>query len=51
MQHRDRFFIFPSLPGAGAALAPRLMAALDSQWDRYESADEGQKPIGIASVT
>ena len=31
--HPD-FFIFQSLPGAGAALAPRLLAALGSQRDR-----------------
>jgi hypothetical protein len=36
--HPD-FFIFESLPGAGAALAPRLLAALGSQRDRYDSAD------------
>src|SRR5499427_9532188 len=35
--HPD-FFIFQSLPGAGAALAPRLLAAFGSQRDRYDSA-------------
>jgi len=48
--HPD-FFIFESLPGAGAALAPRLLAALGSQRDRYDSADEVQKHSGIAPVT
>jgi transposase len=48
--HPD-FFIFESLPGAGAALAPRLLAALGSQRDRYGSADEVQKYSGIAPVT
>jgi transposase len=48
--HPD-FFIFQSLPGAGAALAPRLLAALGSQRDRYESADEVQTHSGIAPVT
>ena len=48
--HPD-FFIFESLPGAGAALAPRLLAALGSQRDRYGSADEVQKHSGIAPVT
>jgi hypothetical protein len=48
--HPD-FFIFESLPGAGAALAPRLLAALGSQRDRYDSADELQKHSGIAPVT
>jgi hypothetical protein len=36
---------------AGAALAPRLLAALGSQRDRYDSADEVQKHSGIAPVT
>jgi len=48
--HPD-FFIFQSLPGAGAALAPRLLAALGSQRDRYASASEVQKYSGIAPVT
>ena len=48
--HPD-FFIFKSLPAAGAALAPRLLAALGSQRDRYDSADEVQKHSGIAPVT
>jgi transposase len=48
--HPD-FFIFQSLPGAGAALAPRLLAALGSQRDRYASAEEVQKYSGIAPVT
>ena len=49
-EHPD-FFIFQSLPGAGAALAPRLLAALGSQRDRYENADEVEKHSGIAPVT
>jgi hypothetical protein len=48
--HPD-FFIFQSLPAAGAALAPRLLAALGSQRDRYDRADEVQKQSGIAQVT
>jgi hypothetical protein len=48
--HPD-FFIFQSLPGAGAALAPRLLAALGSQRDRYGSATEVQQYSGIAPVT
>jgi len=35
--HPD-FFIFDSLPGAGPALAPRLLAAFGSQRARYGSA-------------
>jgi transposase len=48
--HPD-FFIFQSLPGAGAALAPRLLAAMGSQRDRFGSANEVQKYSGIAPVT
>jgi transposase len=48
--HPD-FFIFQSFPGAGAALAPRWLAALGSQRDRYASAEEVQKYSGIAPVT
>ena len=48
--HPD-FFIVQSLPGAGAALAPRLLAAFGSQRDRYGSAEEVQKHSGIAPVT
>ena len=48
---RPDFFIFQSLPGAGAALAPRLLAAFGSQRDRYDSADEVLKHSGIAPVT
>ena len=48
--HPD-FFIFQSLPGAGAALAPRLWAALGSQLNGYDNADEVQKHTGIAPVT
>ena len=47
--HPD-FFIFKSLPGAGAALAPRLLAAFGSQRDRYGSAEEVQTHSGIAPV-
>jgi hypothetical protein len=48
--HPD-LFVFQSLPGAGAALAPRLLTALGTQRDRYDSADEVQKHSGIAPVT
>ena len=47
--HPD-FFIFDSLPGAGAALAPRLLAAFGSQRERYSSAREVQSYSGIAPV-
>ena len=48
-EHPD-FFIFDSLPGAGPALAPRLLAAFGSQRGRYGSAEEIQAYSGIAPV-
>jgi len=48
--HPD-FFIFDSLPGAGEVMAPRLLAALGSQRDRYGSAAEVQRYSGIAPIT
>lgn len=42
--------IFDSLPGAGPALAPRLMAAMGSCRERFASAAELQSFIGIAPV-
>jgi hypothetical protein len=44
------FGIFDSFPGAGAALAPRLLAAFGSYRDRYTSAADVQKLSGIAPV-
>jgi transposase len=43
--------LFSSLPGAGAALAPRLLAAFGSDRDRFDSATEVQQYTGIAPVT
>ena len=43
--------IFDSFPGAGSALAPRLLAAMGSDRNRFESADEVQEYSGIAPVT
>ena len=48
--HKDRF-IFDSLPGAGSQIAPRLLAAIGSNRERYDSPDEIQKYAGIAPVT
>src|SRR5207302_122180 len=48
--HPD-FFIFDSLPGAGAVMAPRLLAAFGSQRERYQNAVEMQTFSGIAPVT
>ncbi|MBV8841306.1 MAG: IS110 family transposase [Bryobacterales bacterium] len=42
--------LFASLPGAGAALAPRLLAALGSRRDRFGSAEEVLCYSGIAPV-
>ena len=47
--HPD-FFIFDSFPGAGAVMAPRLLAAFGSQRERYGSAEEVQTYTGIAPV-
>ena len=43
--------LFRDLPGAGAALAPRLLTAFGEQRERYHSAAEIQKYTGIAPVT
>jgi hypothetical protein len=48
-QHPD-FEIFDSLPGAGPALVPRLIAALGTRRDRYKTAGELQCYSGIAPV-
>jgi transposase len=48
--HPD-FFIFDSLPGAGAVMAPRLLAAFGSQRERYQNAAEVQIFSGIAPVS
>jgi transposase len=42
--------IFDSLPGAGEVLAPRLLAAMGSRRERYESANDLQCFAGIAPV-
>jgi transposase len=43
--------IFASLPGAGAALAPRLLVAFGANRDRLTSAEQLQQYSGIAPVT
>lgn len=47
--HPD-FFIVDSLPGAGPALAPRLIAALGTDRERFRTAAEVQCFSGIAPV-
>ena len=49
-QHPDQA-IFASLPGAGPVLAPRLLARLGSERDRYDSAANLQCYTGVAPVT
>ena len=43
--------IFESLPGAGAAMAPRLLAAFGSSRARFASAEDIQRAAGIAPIT
>lgn len=43
--------LFTSLPGAGAALAPRLLAAMGSDRERYADASELGSYSGILPVT
>lgn len=43
--------LFSSLPGAGAALAPRLLVAFGSDRERFASAAEMQTSAGIAPIT
>jgi transposase len=49
-RHPDRE-VFASLPGAGEALAPRLLAAMGADRGRMEGAEQVQKFSGIAPVT
>jgi transposase len=49
-QHEDAE-IFRSLPGAGEALAPRLLAAYGTDRDRFPTAASMQTLSGIAPVT
>ena len=49
-EHEDAA-IFESLPGAGAALVPRLIVAFGSDRSRYQSAQELQNQSGIAPIT
>jgi hypothetical protein len=51
MAKHDRAVMFQSLPGAGQALAPRLLSAMGSDLERYEGASEIQSYSGIAPVT
>jgi transposase len=48
--HPDRE-IFKSLPGAGPVLAPRLLASVGSQRERFERPEQLQRYTGVAPVT
>jgi transposase len=43
--------LFESLPGSGAAMAPRLLSAFGSRRERFQAASEVQEYSGIAPVT
>ena len=45
------YALFSSFPGAGAALAPRLMVAFGEDRERFANAAELQRYTGIAPVT
>ena len=49
-QHDDST-LFGSFPGAGASLAPRLLAAFGSDRSKFEYAADIQQLVGIAPVT
>jgi transposase len=44
------YALFSALPGAGAALAPRLVVAFGEQRERFQTAAEFQRYAGIAPV-
>ena len=50
-QRHPDFALFDTLPGAGPALAPRLLVAFGDQRERYACAADLQKYAGIAPVT
>jgi transposase len=49
-QRHPDYALFDALPGAGPALAPRLLVAFGEQRERYGAAEEIQKYAGIAPV-
>lgn len=48
-RHAD-FELFNSFPGAGPAMAPRLLAAFGSNRTRFDSAEEVSRQVGVAPV-
>jgi transposase len=51
MEQHDDGSLFRSFPGAGAAMAPRLLAAFGSDRNRLEDAQQMQRYAGVAPVT
>jgi transposase len=49
-EHPDREF-FESLPGAGAAMAPRLAAAFGCNRERFKKCSQMQAYVGVAPIT
>ena len=49
-QRLPDYALFSALPGAGAVLAPRLLAAFGEQRERYASAAQLQQYAGVAPV-
>lgn len=47
----DDGHVFRTLPGAGEAMTPRLIAAFGSDRQRYDSAEQVQSLSGIAPIT
>jgi transposase len=45
------YVLFSSLPGAGAALAPRLLVAFGERRERFHAAIDLQRYAGVAPVT
>jgi hypothetical protein len=50
-QRLEGYDLFSTLPGAGPKLIPRLMVAFGSRRDRYDSADDISRYVGVAPVT
>jgi transposase len=50
-RHLPDYALFSALPGAGAVFAPRLLSAFGEQRDRYATAEDVQRYMGIAPVT
>lgn len=51
MKQHDDGSLFTSFPGAGDAMAPRLLAAFGTDRDRLENAQQLQQHVGVAPVT